>query len=95
MEALLFIELVRRGYQVSTGKRCTFIAERNSERSYIQFAYSLRNQQAYDRAVAELAALPDPGKRSLIVMQSPDICEFNPAIQPVALLDWLAQPDQA
>ncbi|WP_267201217.1 ATP-binding protein [Limosilactobacillus kribbianus] len=95
LEALLFIELIRRGYQVSTGKRWTFIAERNSERSYIQFVYSLRNQQAYDQAVAGLAALPATAKRSLIVMQAPEIFEFNPAIQPISLLDWLVHPESA
>ncbi|MCH3921376.1 ATP-binding protein [Limosilactobacillus sp.] len=95
LEALLFIELVRRGYRVYAGKHCTFIAERDSERSYIQFVYSLRNQRAYDRAAAGLAALPDSAKRSLIVMQAPEMFEVNPAIRPLALLDWLCQPEQS
>lgn len=89
LEALLFIELVRRGYLVHTNKRFTFVADRNRQRSYIQFRYSLRNQRDYDQAAATLRNLPADANKHLIVMQTGDMVVADPAVPIVRLTDWL------
>ena len=89
LEALLFIELVRRGYLVHTNKRFTFVADRNRQRSYIQFRYSLRSQRDYDQAAATLRNLPTNANKHLIVMQTGDMVVADPAVPIVRLTDWL------
>ncbi len=94
LEALLFIELVRRGYFVYTNKRFTFIADRHQQRTYIQFSYSIRNQHEYDQAIANLRRLPTNCQKRLIVLRAADILTQDPAVPMSLLTDWLIE-DQA
>lgn len=89
LEALLFIELIRRGYSVYSNKRFTFIADRHRQRTYIQFAYSVRNQREYDRATASFRTLPADCQKRLIVFRAADILSQNPAVSMALLTDWL------
>jgi predicted AAA+ superfamily ATPase len=89
LEALLFIELVRRGYLVHSSKRFTFVADRGQQRVYIQFKYSLRSQQDYDRQVATFRTLPADASKQLIVMQVGDMVVADPAVPLTRLTDWL------
>lgn len=89
LEALLFIELVRRGYLVHSSKRFTFVADRGQQRVYIQFRYSLRNQQDYDRLAATFRTLPADVSKQLIVMQVGDMVVADPAVPLTRLTDWL------
>lgn len=89
LEALLFIELVRRVYLVHSSKRFTFVADRGQQRSYIQFTYSLRNQQDYDRAVAAFRNLPANASKQLLVMQVGELVVADPAVPLARLTDWL------
>lgn len=79
LEALLFIELVRRGYLVHSSKR-----------SYIQFRYSLRSQHDYDQVLA--ATLPASAHKQLIVMQAGDMVVTAPDLPLIRLTDWLVTP---
>lgn len=94
LEALLFIELVRRGYSVYANKRFTFIADRHQQRTYIQFSYSIRNQHEYYQAIAKLRSLPTNCQKHLIVLRVTDILSQDPAVPMSFLTDWLTE-DQA
>lgn len=94
LEALLFIELVRRGYTVHTNKRFSFIADRRQQRIYIQFSYSIRNQHEYDQAIASLRSLPTNCQKHLIVLRATDILSQDPTVPMSLLTDWLIE-DQA
>lgn len=91
LEALLFIELVRRGYTVHTNKRFSFIADRHQQRTYIQFSYSIRNQHEYDQAIASLRSLPTNCQKHLIVLRPTDILSQDPAVPMSLLTDWLIE----
>ncbi len=90
LEALIFIELVRRGYLVHSSKRFTFVADRGQQRSYIQFRYSLRSQHDYDQVLA--ATLPASAHKQLIVMQAGDMVVTAPDLPLIRLTDWLVTP---
>ena len=91
LEALLFIELVRRGYSVYANKRFTFIADRHQQRTYIQFSYSIRNQHEYDQAIGSLRSLPVDCQKQLIVLRVADILSQDPAVPMSLLTDWLIE----
>lgn len=63
LENIVYLELIRRGYQVSIGKVGTlevdFIAEKGGEKIYYQVAATILDSAAYDREFASLKAIPD------------------------------------
>lgn len=91
LEALLFIELVRRGYTPYYSKRFTFVAERNQQQYYIKFYYSFRNQQDYDKAIANFRTIPANCRRLLIVMQNSDLLAQDPKVPIIKFTDWLTK----
>lgn len=95
LEALLFIELVRRGYSVYSNKQFTFIADQNQQRTYIQFLYSIRNQREYDQATASLRSLPANCQKKLIVLRAADVLVQDPTVPMVPLIDWLGDDQTA
>lgn len=89
LEALLFLELIRRGYQVYFNHHFSFIADRGPQRVYLQFAYSLSDQAAYDRISASFKHLPSQARRLLIVVKRPNqLIQKNPEVPLISLLDW-------
>ena len=92
LEALLFIELVRRGYLVHSSKRFTFVADRGQQRSYIQFRYSLRSQHDYDQVLAAFRTPPASAHKQLIVMQAGDMVVTAPDLPLIRLTNWLVTP---
>ncbi len=63
LENIVFLELRRRGYNVSIGKlgerEVDFIATRQSERIYIQVAYLLASDETIEREFGVLRSIPD------------------------------------
>jgi len=63
LENIIYIELLRRGYKVYTGKiagkEIDFIAEKNSEKIYIQVAYILPDDHVINREFGNLESIPD------------------------------------
>lgn len=63
LENLVYLELIRRGYQVSIGKvgnlEVDFIAEKNGEKIYYQVAATVLDPATYEREFAPLKAIPD------------------------------------
>lgn len=97
LENVIFLELVSRGYQVFTsrfkGQTITFMGIKNYRRHYIQFEYSLNDQEKYQAAIRHLQKLPADGTRTLIFVKKPSfIFQPIPAIQQVSILEWLVPP---
>lgn len=91
LENIVFVELLRRGYQVSIGKvgdrEIDFIAERNGEREYYQVAYLLAEKSTIEREFSVLEALPDNYPKHVLSLN-----DFQPnrnGIQGINLIDWL------
>lgn len=63
LEAVVFLELCRRGYTVTvgalTGREIDFVAERHDERLYLQVATSVVDPETRDREFGNLHALRD------------------------------------
>ncbi len=63
IENIVYLELIRRGYQVSIGKvgnlEVDFIAEKNGEKIYYQVAASILDTNTYEREFASLKAIQD------------------------------------
>lgn len=63
LENLVYLELIRRGYQVYIGKvgnlEVDFIAEKSGEKIYYQVAATILDPATYEREFAPLKAIPD------------------------------------
>lgn len=63
LENIVFLELLRRGYQVWVGKlgdrEIDFVATREKEKIYIQVAYLLSTPETVEREFGVLLAIPD------------------------------------
>jgi len=72
LENLVYLELRRRGYRVLTGRagelEIDFVAERGSERVYVQVAYLLESKATVDRELAPFAAIGDKYPCRLITL---------------------------
>lgn len=74
LENVVYLELLRRGYQVHVGKLDTreidFIAARAKERRYIQVAYLLASPQVVEREFGVLRDIPDNYPKCVISMDT-------------------------
>jgi predicted AAA+ superfamily ATPase len=74
LENVVFLELLRRGYQVHVGKlgarEIDFIATRAKERRYIQVAYLLASPQVVEREFGVLRDIPDNYPKCVISMDT-------------------------
>lgn len=72
LENIVFIELLRRGYQVYIGKikeyEIDFIAERNGEREYFQVCYLLSSQDVVEREYRPLQQIQDNFPKTILSM---------------------------
>jgi uncharacterized protein len=72
LENLVYLELKRRGYSVYIGKldQCEidFVAEKRTEKIYIQVAYKLENQETINREYSPLLAIKDQYPKFVITM---------------------------
>jgi len=72
LENLVFLELKRRGYQVSIGKlgdaEIDFIATKEKEKQYFQVCYLLASDETIQREFGVLQALPDNYPKTVLSM---------------------------
>jgi predicted AAA+ superfamily ATPase len=72
LENIVYLELLRRGYKVSTGKfddmEIDFVATRNGERTYIQVTYLLASKETEDREFKPLEKINDNYPKMVLSM---------------------------
>lgn len=92
LENIVFLELLRRGYKVYIGKIKTFevdfIAERASEKIYIQVTESLISEDVKKREIEPLKAIDDYNQRIIITLDRSYIDSLD-GIKIVNVIDYL------
>ncbi len=94
LENVVFLELLRRGYNVTVGKlgarEIDFIATRAKERRYIQVAYLLATPQVVEREFGVLRDIPDNYPKCVVSMDTA-FGEDIDGIRRVNLADFLLE----
>lgn len=76
LENIVCIELLRRGFQVSVGKRGSreidFVAEKGKNRTYYQVAYLLASEETVTREFSAFDGIPDNSPRVVLSMDEFD-----------------------
>ena len=94
LENIVYLELLRRGYQVFIGKwyeaEVDFVAIKQDERKYYQVTYSLMNESVKDREIAPLAAIPDNYEKTVLSMDKTFITDHE-GIKFKNILDFLTE----
>ena len=93
LENVVYLELLRRGYQVYVGKsgsgEVDFVAQDyagNTE--YYQVSWSVRDEQTLQRELAPLDSIPDHNPKTLLTMDNDPPVSHN-GIRQTYVLDWL------
>jgi len=77
LEAIVYREFVRRGYQVTIGrvkeKEVDFVCQRAAERLYVQVCYVMATEETQAREFAALKAVPDQYPRLVLSMDRVDM----------------------
>jgi hypothetical protein len=91
LENIVFLELLRRGFQIQTGKNgekeIDFLVHKGKERAYIQVAWSIMDEQTRAREQNAFNGLPDAFPRYVISMDEFDLSELG--IRHVNLFEFL------
>lgn len=92
LENIVYLELLRRGYQVYVGKNGTlevdFIAIGENGEEYYQVCYSVREKSTLERELVALDTISDHNPKYLLTMDDEPIMSHN-GIKQIFVLDWL------
>ena len=92
MENIVYLELLRRGYEIYVGKvgalEIDFVAIKNGETEYYQVAYTVQNEETLARELKSLDAVNDHNRKYLITMDDLPMAFYN-GIKQVNAVDWL------
>lgn len=91
MENVVYNELVYMGYDVTVydnnGKEIDFLAEKGNRRYFIQVAYSVAEEKAYQREMAAFSGISQIDKKILITNDDMDYSTSN--VEHIRLKDFL------
>jgi predicted AAA+ superfamily ATPase len=92
LENIVFLELFRRGWELSIGKMNTyeidFVAQRGEKREYYQVALSVRDEATLEREIRPLLAIKDSYPKFILTMDDDPPTALN-GIYRENVLDWL------
>ena len=92
LENIVYLELVRRGYDVYVGKADTmeidFVAQNEEGNTYIQVAATVRNAETLERELRPLKILKDSYPKLLLTLDDDPVADFN-GIKRMNALEWL------
>lgn len=94
LENIVFFELLRRGYQVNTGKfgdkEVDFVARKNDEVSYFQVTADMTHKETFEREMKPLKLIKDSYEKIVLTLD-----RFTPGnyegIQVINAIDWLLE----
>lgn len=79
LETVVYLELLRRDYQVSVGrvkeKEVDFVCQRGKERLYVQVTYMMATDETRQREFAALEAIPDQYPKLVLSMDRLDLSQ--------------------
>lgn len=94
LENIVYLELLRRGYDVSIGKvgnaEVDFIANRSTEKIYIQVTESMLSEDVRKRELSPLQSIRDNYQKIILSLDS-GIEQNYEGIYSLDLIDWLLQ----
>lgn len=92
LENIVYLELLRRGYQVYVGKNgeaeVDFIAIGENGEEYYQVCYSVREETTLKRELNALDSISDHNPKYLLTMDNESVMSHN-GIKQIYVLDWL------
>lgn len=92
LENIVYLELLRRGYEVYVGKVETlevdFVAVSQSETAYIQVAATVRDEQTLARELRSLQQIADHYPKLLLTLDEDPDADYN-GIRRINALEWL------
>ncbi|AIZ57207.1 hypothetical protein Mpt1_c13460 [Candidatus Methanoplasma termitum] len=92
IENLVFLELLRRGYNVQVGKlgdaEIDFVADKGGQREYYQVSMTVLDENIEKRETRPLAGMNDGNARVILTMDRVGLGTYN-GIQRVNIIDWL------
>jgi len=98
IENIVYLELLRRGYEVAVGKygdrEVDFTARRNREVQYIQVTMSIMTDDTYEHEVAPFRLIRDSYPKTVLSMDS-FITDLPDGLHHSNLLDWLLEEERS
>ncbi len=94
LENVIYLELIRRGFQVMVGKQDSteidFVAFKSGQVSYYQVSLSVRSEETLQRELAPLMKVNDFYPKYLLTLDNDPLVSHN-GIQQIYALDWLLE----
>ena len=94
LENIVYLELIRRGYQVFIGKIGTreidFVGQKNGMTTYFQVALTVREGETLKRELEPLEKIKDHYPKILLTLDNDPVISHN-GIQQLYVLDWLLE----
>jgi len=92
VENVVYLELLRRGYAVHTGKignrEIDFVADKSGKREYYQVSVTLLDEDTRNREIRPFKDLDDPGKKTILTMDRLGLGKED-NIDIINVVDWL------
>ena len=92
LENIVYLELIRRGYEVYVGKsderEVDFVAINETGEEYYQVAYTVRDENTLKRELASLESINDHNPKYLLTMDFTPYTSHN-GIKQINVLEWL------
>lgn len=92
LENIVYLELIRRGYDVYVGKyndlEIDFVAKDDKNISYFQVAATVRDENVLKRELTPLRSIKDQYPKCLLTLDNDPDTDFN-GIQKLNVLEWL------
>ena len=92
LENIIYLELVRRGYDVYVGKadamEIDFVAQNEEGNTYIQVAATVRDAETLERELRPLRILKDSYPKLLLTLDDDPVADYN-GIKKMNALEWL------